>query len=232
LTATKFLCEAELMPCPLCGKPKARRACPALGHEICAVCCGTKRLVEIDCPSDCAYLASAKAHPPAVVQRRQDQDLRFVAGMLGGGFTDLHYGLFALLQSKISDHERHAIPPLVDRDIADACGALASTLETAARGIIYAHQPASLPAQRLLNDLQALVEDIGRKSSRSIDGDAAFVLRRIETGAGAAASALGGGERAFVEMLRRVGAAAAERGGKTRDEEGPEPEDRPRLIVP
>jgi hypothetical protein len=219
------------MSCPLCGRRKARRACPALGREICAVCCGTKRLVEIECPSDCAYLASARAHPPAVVQRRQDQDLRFVAGMLGG-FTDLHYGLFALLQSKIADHERHAIPPLVDRDIADACGALASTLETAARGIIYAHQPASLPAQRLLNDLQSLVEDIGRRSSRSIEGDAAFVIRRIEAGAGAAAAALGGGERGFLEMLRRMGAAAAERGGQAPHEDGPEPADRPRLIVP
>src|SRR4029079_6022625 len=50
--------------CPLCGVRRARRGCPALGKQICAVCCGTKRLVEIQCPSDCAYLATAREHPP------------------------------------------------------------------------------------------------------------------------------------------------------------------------
>ena len=49
------------MLCPLCGKRNARRACPALGHLICAVCCGTKRLTEIACPSDCGYLATARS---------------------------------------------------------------------------------------------------------------------------------------------------------------------------
>ncbi len=53
------------MTCPLCSQRKARRACPALGHQICAVCCGTKRLTQIPCPSDCVYLASAREHPPA-----------------------------------------------------------------------------------------------------------------------------------------------------------------------
>ena len=63
--------------CPLCGVRKARRECPALGRMICAVCCGTKRLVEIPCPDSCPYLASAREHPAAVVQRRQERDLRF-----------------------------------------------------------------------------------------------------------------------------------------------------------
>ena len=44
------------MVCPLCGERKAKRACPALNRHICAVCCGTKRLVEINCPADCVYL--------------------------------------------------------------------------------------------------------------------------------------------------------------------------------
>jgi hypothetical protein len=57
------------MVCPLCGLRRARRACPALGKQICAVCCGTKRLVEIQCPSDCVYLAVSREHPPAAVVR-------------------------------------------------------------------------------------------------------------------------------------------------------------------
>jgi hypothetical protein len=60
--------------CPLCGVRRARRGCPALGKQICAVCCGTKRLVEIQCPSDCPWLASAREHPPAVAVRQQQRD--------------------------------------------------------------------------------------------------------------------------------------------------------------
>src|SRR5207247_6809666 len=43
--------------CPLCGTRRARRGCPALSQQICAICCGTKRLVQIQCPSDCTWLA-------------------------------------------------------------------------------------------------------------------------------------------------------------------------------
>src|ERR1700704_4766830 len=57
--------------CPLCGQRKARRGCPALDKQICAVCCGTKRLVQIECPPDCAYLAVAREHrPPAAARSR------------------------------------------------------------------------------------------------------------------------------------------------------------------
>ena len=51
------------MSCPLCHTRKPRRACPALNQTICAVCCGTKRLIEIQCPDDCVYLTSAREHP-------------------------------------------------------------------------------------------------------------------------------------------------------------------------
>ena len=43
------------------------------------MCCGTKRLTEIACPSDCVYLAAAREHPPAVAVRRQKHDIGSVA---------------------------------------------------------------------------------------------------------------------------------------------------------
>ena len=38
---------------------------------------------------------------------------------------------------------------LIDDDVAEAAAALAATFETASRGVIYEHRPASLPAERL-----------------------------------------------------------------------------------
>ena len=62
------------MLCPVCNQRKAKRTCPALGKQICTVCCGTKRLVEITCPTDCSYLSSSRAHTPEAVQRQQEID--------------------------------------------------------------------------------------------------------------------------------------------------------------
>ena len=46
--------------CWSCEKVRGKRVCPARGGAlICSRCCGTKRQVEIQCPSDCAYLHGA-----------------------------------------------------------------------------------------------------------------------------------------------------------------------------
>lgn len=50
------------MKCPLCSSRKGKRRCPALGQEICAVCCGEKRRIEIDCPESCAWLEQGQRH--------------------------------------------------------------------------------------------------------------------------------------------------------------------------
>ena len=43
--------------------------------------------------------------------------------------------------------------------------ALAATFETAARGVIYEHRPASLPAERLATALKALLTEAGRRTA-------------------------------------------------------------------
>ena len=61
--------------CPSCGRRKGRRDCPALRASICTICCGTKRLVEINCPETCVHLTSAREHPAAVVKKQQERDV-------------------------------------------------------------------------------------------------------------------------------------------------------------
>jgi len=46
--------------CPLCELRKPKRYCPAKAEMICADCCGEKREVTIDCPSDCSYLIASR----------------------------------------------------------------------------------------------------------------------------------------------------------------------------
>lgn len=188
--------------CPLCGARTARRACPALGRDICAVCCGTKRLTEVRCPDTCGYLHSAQRHPPVATRRRDSRELAFVASALQRT-SERQRAIFALLQTVIARHARTAIPPLLDGDVAEACGALASTFETAARGIIYEQHASSLPAQRLASDLRQQIEQALRPSERPVDGDLAVALRATETMARRAAADLEGGDHSYLEFLDR-----------------------------
>src|SRR5919198_5084841 len=105
--------------CPLCGRQKARRQCPALGRQICSVCCGTKRLTEIQCPADCVYLTSARDHPPAAIVRRQQRD----AGVIVHMIRDLNQRQSELFLTIVTGVLRYEPPPLqevVDDDLAEA----------------------------------------------------------------------------------------------------------------
>jgi hypothetical protein len=171
--------------CPACGERKPKRSCPALGATICTVCCATKRQVEIRCPADCVYLSAARAHPPAVVQRRQERDVSFILPIVSE-LTDTQYRLLLLLQSATVTHAAGALPRLRDEDVAEAAGAAASTLETARKGIIYEHQAVSVPAQRLATELARVVADLGAQAGSQLarlERDAAVALRRLEQGA-------------------------------------------------
>ena len=171
--------------CPSCGDRKPKRSCPALGAMICTVCCATKRQVEIMCPADCVYLTSARAHPPAVVQRRQERDVSFILPIVSE-LTDTQYRLLVLFQSATLTHAAGALPRLRDEDVADAAAAAASTLETARKGIIYEHQAVSVPAQRLTTELARVVADLGSQAGSQLsrlERDAAIALRRLEQGA-------------------------------------------------
>lgn len=170
------------MSCPLCGTRRGRRACPALHQTICAVCCGTKRLVEIQCPEDCVYLTSAREHPAAVVKRQQEHDVAILLPTIQS-LTERQYQLFFLFQNLISRHVPQGFARLVDDDVAEAAGSVASTLETAARGVIYEHTAQSLPAQRLGVEMTTLLAEMRQKGATVYDREAAIVLRAIEKGA-------------------------------------------------
>lgn len=170
------------MSCPLCRSRKQRRFCPALQQSICPVCCGTKRLTEIRCPDDCAYLSSAREHPPAAVKRQQEHDVAILLPTLHG-LSERQHQLFFLFQSLIARHTPEGFARLVDEDVAEAASTVAATLETAARGVIYDHPAQSLPAQRLATELKTMLAEMQQQGAKVYDREAAMVLRAIEKGA-------------------------------------------------
>jgi hypothetical protein len=208
--------------CPLCRQRKARRACPALNEQICAICCGTKRLVEIRCPTSCPYLATAREHPPAAVVRQQRQELSLLVESL----RDLNARqseLFFLTATLIARYRSSELESIVDDDVVQASASLAATFETAARGVIYEHRTASVPASRLATALRAGLTEAAAGAGSAFERDAAVILRRIEQ---AARRMIEGGlsnSRAFIGLLERA---------VQRPDAAPESDTEPRLIVP
>jgi hypothetical protein len=170
------------MTCPLCERRKARRDCPALGRSICSVCCGTKRLVEINCPDTCVHLSAARANPAAAVRRQNEADLTRLLPTIQG-LTERQHQLFFLLQTVIARHQPDGFARLADVDVAEAAAAVAATLETAAKGVIYEHPAASTVAQKLAGDLTGLVESIRQEGAAVYDREVAITLRAVEQGA-------------------------------------------------
>jgi hypothetical protein len=189
------------MVCPQCGQRKARRDCPALGRTICSVCCGTKRVVEIRCPSDCGYLTAAREHPAAVIRRQQAQDVARLLPSLRH-LTERQSQLFFLLQSAIARHTPGALMRTVDSDVIDAAGSLAATLETAVRGVIYEHAPQSPTAQALVKEMKNVVAQLREQGATVYDREAAIALRAIEQGAKGIGAQPGG--RAYLDLIARL----------------------------
>ena len=219
--------------CPLCRRRRARRACPALGHQICAVCCGTKRLTEIRCPSDCTYLVSARTHPPAVVQRQQERDARFLLPIIDG-LGQRQYQLFFVVQATIHRLAETDEMPVNDDVVRDTAQALAATYETASKGIIYEHRPSSLPAERLAHELKPLLEGKDGRGPVASEPDLVDVLRRVERAATDAGKTLDGGTHAYLDLVGRLMRSSS--GGDAGDSDATAPaktaDPAPSVIIP
>jgi len=180
-----------------------------VGQQICAVCCGTKRLVEIQCPPDCSWLASARDHPPAVTVRQQRHDIGLLVNLMRD-FSERQSQLFFLINSFITGYQPAELQSLIDDDVADAVDALAATYDTSVRGVIYDHRPASLPADRLAAALKPVLAEAGKNLGTAFERDAAVVLRRVSQAVRDVRSVAEpeqgghGDRRVFVELLHRV----------------------------
>mgnify|MGYP001259858378 CR=1 FL=1 len=190
--------------CPLCNKRRARRVCPALNQDICAICCGTKRITEIDCPKNCTYLQSANAHPPAIVQRQQQRDLRFLLPVFRG-LTERQHQILFLLQTFLVTGN-HNVQSIDDSDIEEAARALANTYETADRGIVYDHSATGVNAQRLAIEFKNMLQSKQSEGLRLSDRDLAAAFRRLEAAAKDAEKALADdrNDRAYLDLLKRM----------------------------
>ncbi len=152
------------MPCPVCGKRKAERFCPAKGEKICAVCCGREREVSIDCPVDCSYLLSAHRYEDEH-QRQLPPDTPFLDVTLPSDTLHTHQQLMAALAFTIAKFCA-AHQEATDSDTLAALHGLAETTRTLMTGIYYEKQPDGLLRRELYAALTAFVAEVKQKQAQ------------------------------------------------------------------
>jgi hypothetical protein len=112
--------------------------------------------------------------------------------------------LFFLTQSVVARFKPEGFTRLLDEDVAQAAGAVAATLETAARGVVYEHTPASLPAQRLARDITAMLAELRNQGTRIYDGEVAIAIRAIERGVREAQKKQGPDDTTYLSRMARL----------------------------
>jgi len=202
------------MQCWSCGKVKGKRPCPAShaalrlpeastdgrDEKICSKCCGTKRRVEIACPSDCPYL-HGEHDPKWESAEQQSEQTRFFSRFSGLEEAELPFLVFVhhlLFQSG------PALEAVDDRALLHVVRTVSDTLDTRAKGIVYEHQS---PRMDLQPAVQWLTSALTQRDQIPIapkltDKKAQAVLTRLADAVAAHLDA--GEERPYLELARKV----------------------------
>jgi hypothetical protein len=151
--------------CPICGKRKAERYCPAKGEKICAVCCGTEREVSIDCPSDCSYLVAAHRYEDQH-QRELPADTPLLDANIPRDVIYMHQNFLSGLAFAVAKFTAEH-PETADPDVLAAVEALAETHRTLSSGILYERPPAAPLPRELYGALATFVTEARQEAARA-----------------------------------------------------------------
>jgi hypothetical protein len=146
------------LPCKICSKRRAKRYCPGVAGDICAVCCGTERENTVDCPLDCEHLQIARQHEhlkPLTPEDVPNQDIKVSEDFVREHEPVVMWLTIALKRSM--DQER-----AVDVDAREAIGAMIQTYRTRESGLIYETRPANPYAAAIQQALRQSVEDLNK----------------------------------------------------------------------
>lgn len=90
--------------CIYCHARKGKRPCPALSGSICSQCCGTHRLVNIACHTDCVYLDTNVEYQQKRIGDQFDQGRRVLYRELLEKWGDKAAEVFYFLEAVTFKH--------------------------------------------------------------------------------------------------------------------------------
>ncbi len=162
--------------CPLCADRSAKRFCPAKEDQICAVCCATKREIEIDCPSDCTHLKAGRSYEAE--KRAPDPELAAKLHKFDNAFLREYSGVLDVVSRAVA-FEYMDSQWLVDNDVIEVYQAMAATMKTLSGGIHYENQPDGPVRQSLFRRVRALLDEL-MQPQEAVDRRALKVSEAVE----------------------------------------------------
>jgi hypothetical protein len=194
---------AEL--CRVCHTRRPKRHCPGIGGEICPLCCGEQREVNISCPLDCPYLEEARLRErPLELDRNTlpNKDIR-----LTEEFLQDHQELVLFCSFTLADGALRTAGA-TDVDVLAALEALIKTHRTLESGLVYETKAEDRVAAAVQDHFERSLADFQKQRS-SKEGLAPFrnaeilgTLVFLERSALTQRNGRPRG-RAFIDFLRR-----------------------------
>jgi hypothetical protein len=149
--------------CPICGKRKPERFCPAKGEKICAVCCGVEREVTLDCPAGCSYLIAAHRYEQEHRKPLSETQLPFRDVQISRELFHTRQDLLSGLSATMAAFSREHNP--TDTDVLAALSSLAETYRTLISGIVYENPPTAPMPHALYIALGKFVQDYKKQET-------------------------------------------------------------------
>lgn len=140
------------MKCTLCEQRKAKRYCPAKRTQICAVCCGEKRGVEINCPLDCPYYVEGQKYQQGKITRQRVRKEGVQSYIRRAELYNKNPEIFAKIELVLIDSFR-TDGRLKNEEVASALELVIKTLDTEKKGILYNYMSES----RIVNEVAVRV---------------------------------------------------------------------------
>lgn len=144
--------------CQICGKRPGKRRCPAVGGNICAICCARDRMIELACPDTCGYLISAREHAKTkegdiVAKQFAEMGIKFNPNRA-------HMTLGIAIDEAIINVQRESYKDIDDSEILAAIENAMKNMETAGTGLIYEHKDASRRVQELSQKMREHLDEV------------------------------------------------------------------------
>ncbi|HEU4388603.1 MAG TPA: hypothetical protein VFV34_12450, partial [Blastocatellia bacterium] len=125
--------------CPRCNRRVAKRFCPALDVQICAVCCARDRMLEIHCPETCQYLISGRESAVAREKEIRTREAERLSKPLPS-LSRREVQLVQIIEWAIVRAQRELYQSITDAEILASVQNALKNMQTQDSGIIYEHR--------------------------------------------------------------------------------------------
>ena len=145
--------------CKICNQRRAKRHCPGVNGEICAICCAEGREVTVECPRECPHLHEARLHEAKVVLTADQVPNKDIQA--SEDFVRQQEHLVLMLGNSLTRAMENG--KAVDSDAREALEAMIQTYRTLQSGLIYEATIANPYAADLFDALKSSIEELRQR---------------------------------------------------------------------